>query len=75
MSTKDGWDSVESPINEEIEYEIEEAEEIIEVASEETENPKELEGIETKGAEKRIRQLVKQRKEREEQKTSGRANF
>ena len=67
MSTKDGWDSVESPINEEIEYEIEEAEEIIEVASEETENPKELEGIETKGAEKRIRQLVKQRKEREEQ--------
>ena len=29
--------------------------------------PKELEGIETKGAEKRIRQLIKQRKEREEQ--------
>ena len=31
------------------------------------EEPKELEGIETKGAEKRIRQLVRQRKEREEQ--------
>jgi len=31
------------------------------------EQPKELEGIETKGAEKRIRQLIRQRKEREEQ--------
>ena len=31
------------------------------------EDPKELEGIETKGAEKRIRQLVKQRKERDEE--------
>lgn len=31
------------------------------------EEPKELEGIQTKGAEKRIRQLVKQRKERDEQ--------
>jgi len=31
------------------------------------EAPKELEGVETKGAQKRIRQLVKQRKERDEQ--------
>jgi len=31
------------------------------------ETPKELEGVETKGAQKRIRQLVKQRKERDEQ--------
>tara|TARA_R100000734_G_C3316446_1_gene108950 strand:+ start:1231 stop:2196 length:966 start_codon:yes stop_codon:yes gene_type:complete len=31
------------------------------------EEPKELEGIKTKGAEKRIKQLIRQRKEREEQ--------
>ena len=31
------------------------------------EEPKELEGIDTKGAQKRIRQLVKQRKEKEEE--------
>jgi hypothetical protein len=45
---------------EEVDYEIEEA-------PPPSEEQKELEGIETKGAQKRIRQLVKQRKEREEQ--------
>ena len=34
---------------------------------EEEEKPKELEGIKTKGAEKRIKQLIRQRKEREEE--------
>ena len=57
----------------EVEYEIEdpevkqEAQEEIKEDAVEVEEPKELEGIETAGAEKRIRQLVKQRKEREEQ--------
>ena len=64
---------------EQIEFELEEEEEVEEkqeAQSEEPkveepkveveETPKELEGIETKGAEKRIRQLVRQRKEREE---------
>ena len=37
------------------------------VEEEKEEQPKELEGIATKGAEKRIRQLIRQRKEREEQ--------
>ena len=35
--------------------------------SDEEESEPELEGIETKGAEKRIRQLIKQRKERDEE--------
>lgn len=44
-------------------------EEVVEAAPQEEvqEQPKELDGIKTKGAERRIRQLVKQRKEREEQ--------
>lgn len=57
----------------------EEKEEVVETASEDSswveapeeveqkEEPKELDGVETKGAQKRIRQLVKQRKERDEQ--------
>ena len=40
-------------------------EEVVETPKEET--PPELEGVETKGAQKRIRQLVKQRKERDDQ--------
>ena len=56
-----------------------EKEEVVETASEDSswidtseedvkkEEPKELEGVETKGAQKRIRQLVNQRKERDEQ--------
>ena len=79
MAEKDDWGTVEVPNTEEdkVEYEIEEpvveqvAKEEVkpEVKEDEIENekPKELEGIETAGAEKRIRQLVKQRKEREEQ--------
>jgi hypothetical protein len=54
-----------------VEYEIEE--EVAETPKQEVKqdsednNIKELDGIETQGAQKRIRQLVKQRKEREEQ--------
>ena len=44
-------------------------EKVVEAAPQEEieEEPKELDGIKTKGAERRIRQLIKQRKEREEQ--------
>lgn len=72
MVENDDWSTVEVPQGE-VEYEIEEpevkqqAEEEIKEDAVEVEEPKELEGIETAGAEKRIRQLVKQRKEREEQ--------
>ena len=74
MAEKDSWETVEVP-GTEVEYEIEEpvveqaAREEPEVKENEIENeePKELEGIETDGASKRIRQLVKQRKERENQ--------
>ena len=77
------WSEVETKAPEEpkVEYEIEgeedekvktpspvEAKE--EVKSEEApkeDSPPELEGVDTKGAQKRIRQLVKQRKERDEQ--------
>ena len=75
----DGWETVEvSEDKKEVDFEIEEEEEqqpvqaqeeVVEEQPEqkiETEQPKELEGIETKGAEKRIRQLIRQRKEREE---------
>jgi hypothetical protein len=62
----------------EVEFEIEEEkekpkgrlvqkEEEEEVLQAETEIPEELEGIKTKGAEKRIKQLIRQRKEREEE--------
>jgi len=76
MVEENDWSTVEVSQGE-VEYEIEEPEvnqEVeedikIEVKADEVkdEEPKELEGIETAGAEKRIRQLVKQRKEREEQ--------
>ena len=74
----DGWETIEvSEDSKEVEFEIEEEEEqpvqakeeVVEEQPEqkvEPEQPKELEGIETKGAEKRIRQLIRQRKEREE---------
>ena len=69
----DGWETIEvSEDSKEVEFEIEEEEEEQpvqakeEVVKEQPEQPKELEGIETKGAEKRIRQLIRQRKEREE---------
>ena len=73
MAEKDDWGTVEVPNTEDkVEYEIEEKEEVVakpEVKAEEVNNdePKELEGIETDGAAKRIRQLVKQRKEKENQ--------
>lgn len=67
----DGWETIEvSEDSKEVEFEIEEEEQPVqakeEVVEEQPEQPKELEGIETKGAEKRIRQLIRQRKEREE---------
>ena len=76
MAKDDSWETVEIPNNEEdqVEYEVEEkvveaAQPEVEVKEEEVqakEEPQELEGIETSGAQKRIRQLVKQRKERED---------
>ena len=69
MNNDDNWEEVEVPENQEVNYEIEEEEEVPQEAApqEKEEDPKELEGIQTKGAEKRIRQLVRQRKERDEQ--------
>ena len=77
---QEDWSEVDTttPKEEKIEYEVEgEENEEDKVPSPVTaeeekeapkkEEPKELEGIETKGAQKRIRQLVKQRKERDEQ--------
>ena len=69
---KEEWGDVEIPNEEqkEVEFEIEEeAEPEPEQKAEpqKEEKPPELDGIETKGAEKRIRQLIRQRKERDEQ--------
>ena len=63
MEEKEEWGDIEIPNEEqkEVEFEIEE-----ETEPEKEEAP-ELEGIETKGAEKRIRQLIRQRRERDEQ--------
>jgi len=63
MAKDDGWGTVETPQNEEdkVEYIVEQPE------TQEGKDPEELDGIETKGAQKRIRQLVRQRKDREEQ--------
>lgn len=62
-----GWDTIDtknpaSPSQIEPEIELEETE-----ADIQEEQPEELKGINTKGAEKRIRKLVAQRKERDEQ--------
>tara|TARA_R110002020_G_scaffold41183_2_gene121422 strand:+ start:2041 stop:2946 length:906 start_codon:yes stop_codon:yes gene_type:complete len=68
MAEKEEWNKIEVP-NEEQEIEIEIEEEEVETKppiEEEEEKTPELEGIETKGAEKRIRQLIRQRKERDE---------
>ena len=75
MAEEDNWGTVEIPDTKDedkVEYEIEEKAVEQEVKEEsqpeiKEEEPKELEGIETAGAQKRIRQLVKQRKEKEEQ--------
>ena len=50
-----------------VQPEVLEEQVVVEAQEEQEERPKELEGIETKGAEKRIRQLIRQRKERDEQ--------
>ena len=79
MSNDTEWDDVNVP--EKVEYEVEEEQPQKEVKAEEApaappqqereepnqEEIKELDGIETGGAQKRIRQLVRQRKEREEE--------
>jgi len=76
MAENENWNTVEVPEKEEVEYEVEESDssatkpdtqkqEVIETSEEK--DPEELDGIQTKGAEKRIRQLVQQRKERDEQ--------
>jgi hypothetical protein len=75
MEKKEEWNEIEVPNEEQkIEIEIEEEEEEEKEAQPELESKKEetpeLEGIETKGAEKRIRQLIRQRKERDEQITA-----
>ena len=77
MEEKEEWNEIEVPNAEQnVEYEVEESEnttakpdsekqEVVESPKED--DPEELDGIKTKGAEKRIRQLVRQRKERDEQ--------
>jgi len=70
MNNDENWEEVDIPENEDQSYEIEEEEEVQPQQAEsvqEKEQPQELDGIKTKGAEKRIRQLVRQRKERDEQ--------
>ncbi len=71
---KEEWGNIEIPNEEqkEVEFEIEEEAEPEQKAEakeepQKEEKPPELDGIETKGAEKRIRQLIRQRKERDEQ--------
>ena len=77
MIAKEEWTEVEaeSPEKEnKVEFEVEEdkPEEVKAEAPSDTEEtksdqPEELDGIETKGAQKRIRQLIKQRKDRDDQ--------
>ena len=70
---ENGWGDV--TLQEKVEYEIEEdappaaqeAKPEVTPEAPKKEEIKELDGIETNGAQKRIRQLVKQRKEREEE--------
>ena len=74
---KEEWSDVELSDSKEesVEYEVEDSEdssEKEEVKPEEVKDspeeiPQELEGIETKGAQKRIRQLIKQRRDRDDQ--------
>jgi ABC-type transporter Mla subunit MlaD len=74
---KEEWSDVEISDSEEesVEYEVEDSEDSSEkeevkpeeVKASSEEIPQELEGIETKGAQKRIRQLIKQRRDRDNQ--------
>jgi len=75
MEKKEEWNEIEVPNEEQKEVEFEIEEEKVETKPEpepetQKEESPELEGIETKGAEKRIRQLIRQRKERDEQITA-----
>jgi len=75
MKDDEKWEAVEASKEEEekIEVEVEEDDgspsnvEPETIETKKIEEPKELEGIETKGAQKRIRQLIKQRKDKEDQ--------
>jgi len=78
MQQEQEWSEIqtEKPEKEKIEFEVEKDEPKKEEVKQEVkapepevkkEEPKELEGINTKGAEKRIRQLIKQRKDRDEE--------
>ena len=78
MQQEQEWSQVqtEKPKEDKIEFEVEKDEPKKEEVKQEVktpepevkkEEPKELEGINTKGAEKRIRQLIKQRKDKEEE--------
>jgi len=78
MEQQQEWSEIqtEKPKEEKIEFEVEKDEPKKEEVKQEVkapkpevkkEEPKELEGINTKGAEKRIRQLIKQRKDRDEE--------
>ena len=71
--TQEGWNNIEVS-EEKVDFEIEEEEAApkktakpVEAKEKPVEEPEELDGIETKGAQKRIRQLVSQRKSRDEQ--------
>ena len=75
---EDNWSEVDTSKKEEnkVEFEVEKEPEKVEAKPEpvqekkeepKKEEPQELDGIQTKGAEKRIRQLIRQRKERDEQ--------
>ena len=71
--TQEGWNNIEVA-EEKVDFEIEEEEAApkrtakpVEAKEKTVEEPEELDGIETKGAQKRIRQLVSQRKSRDEQ--------
>ena len=75
---EDNWsevDTLQKKEEEKVEFEVEEKEKVeakpepepVKAEEPAKEAPKELDGIETKGAEKRIRQLIRQRKERDEQ--------
>ena len=75
---EENWSKVDTSKKEEpkVEFELEKEPEKVEAKPEpvqekkeepKKEEPQELDGIQTKGAEKRIRQLIRQRKERDEQ--------
>jgi hypothetical protein len=69
---KDEWSKVDPRESKEetpkVEFEIEsDPKESLKTKEESVKPPKELDGIETKGAQKRIRQLIKQRKDRDDQ--------